>query len=261
MTPEQYEAKRAARIDRLKSAATSAQSQSDNLFETAHKMAECIPMGQPILIGHHSEKRDRNYRQRIHNKMDKAVELGQKADNLAGRAIAAERNTSIFSDDPRADEKIAEKVERLEARQHLMKSFNAALRKNDIAAMTELGFSEAQINRLSQPDWCGRKGYADYELTNNNANIRRLKLRLAEVQKKQNDETTEETIGDVRILDNVDDNRLQIFFPGKPSEAVRDELKHSGFHWARFNGAWQRHRSNSAMFEAKRIVAKFQEAI
>lgn len=36
---------------------------------------------------------------------------------------------------------------------------------------------------ILQPDFCGRVGYADYELTNNNANIRRMKQRLEQLEK------------------------------------------------------------------------------
>jgi hypothetical protein len=36
------------------------------LYDDAHRMADAIPFGQPILDGHHSEGRDRRYRDRIH---------------------------------------------------------------------------------------------------------------------------------------------------------------------------------------------------
>ena len=61
-------------------------------------------------------------------------------------------------------------------------------------------------------------------------------------------------LGD-RLIDNVEDNRLQIFFPEIPSEATRRELKSNGFRWSPSVGAWQRHRSNRATYLAKLMLA------
>ena len=96
-------------------------------------------------------------------------------------------------------------------------------------------------------------------MSNNSANIRRMKDRLAGIEKRRDMDTTEITVGDVRIVDNVELNRLQMFFPGKPSDEVRHELKHSGFRWSPREGAWQRHRSNWAIREAKDITRKIKE--
>lgn len=47
------------------------------------------PQGQPILIGHYSEGRDRRYRDRIQNKFEKGVEESKKAEYFEQRAAAA----------------------------------------------------------------------------------------------------------------------------------------------------------------------------
>ena len=39
---------------------------------------------------------------------------------------------------------------------------------------------------------------------------------------------------------NREDNRLQVFFDGKPDADTRAELKSNGFRWAPSVGAWQR---------------------
>ena len=71
----------------------------------------------------------------------------------------------------------------------------------------------------------------------------------------RSDETTEERFTNgVCLVDNVEANRLQIFFPEIPSEEIRRELKRNGFHWSPTGGAWQRHRSNRAMYLAKLIL-------
>lgn len=254
MTPEEYEAKRQARYERLLAAAEKAEAERDALWKQARQMASIIPMGQPILVGHYSEQRDRNYRERINRKDSKGYALHLKAARLRERAEASKKNRAIFSDDPQASEKIEAKIERLEQRQAMMKAANKLFRANDVEGLLNMGFSEGQIAGLMKPDFCGRIGFPDYLLTNNNANIRRLKKRLEELAQKAQDVTSEKAFGDIRIVDNVEANRLQIFFPDKPSEAVRSQLKSYGFRWAPSEGCWQAYRSVHSQFFAEKIV-------
>lgn len=251
-----FERRRIARVERLKAAAERARKEAQARYDTADKMASVIPFGQPILVGHYSEQRDRNYRERIHTNMRKGSELRAKANDLDQRAEAAARNRAIFSDDPNAAEKIDAKIARLQARQELMKAANKCVRKEDREGLAELGFNEIQIVKLFETDFCGRLGFPDYALTNNGANIRRLKQRLETIEAHADDETSEIEIGSVTIEDNVEDNRLRIFFPGKPDSQVRAALKSHGFRWAPSVGAWQRNRSNQAIYWARQIVTE-----
>lgn len=254
MTPEEYDAKRKARYLRLLTAAERAEREGDAYYKESDRMASVIPMGQPILVGHYSEGRDRRYRERIHQKMRKGYELHQKATHLRRRAEAAQRNAAIFSDDPQASEKLEAKIQRLEARQEMMKKANKLVRKNDREGLADMGFSEPTIDRLFLPDYIGRVGFPDYLIRNNGANIRRLKERLTHIEAHANDETSEKVFGDIRIVDNPEANRVQIFFPDKPSDEVRAKLKSHGFRWTPSAGCWQAHRSNGALYWAERIV-------
>ena len=257
MNREEYQAKKQARIDRLRKAADKAEQESQTRFDTADKMASAIPFGQPILVGHHSEAKDRRYRDRIHTNMRKGIDAKDKAADLRSRADAAESNRAIFSDDPDASEKLEAKLARLEKRQEIMKAANRLVRKSDKDGLSEMGFSDARIDQLLTPDFAGRIGFPSYLLKNNNANIRRIKKRVAHIAAHADDQTSEVQIGPVRIVDNVNNNRLQIFFPGKPSTEVRTSLKQSGFRWTPSIGAWQRHRSNQASYKARCIVEQF----
>jgi len=72
--------------------------------------------------------------------------------------------------------------------------------------------------------------------------MRRIKERIAHLEKLEHAETAEENLPqDVKLVVNVEANRLQILFPGKPDEKIRSELKGRGFRWAPSEGAWQRH--------------------
>ena len=242
-----FERRRQEKADRMRELAEKNRRKAEGLYDTARQMGEAIPFGQPILIGHHSEGRDRRYRAKIGAKYEKADEAQKKATYYAGRAAAIEDNKSIFSDDPQAGEKLTERIAILEKRRDLMRAANKCVRKKDLEGLMDLGFNERRATELmTVPDFCGRIGFADYELSNLGANIRRLKQRAQIVEARSKEETSEKELCGVRIVENCEDNRLQLFFPGKPSEKVRDHLKAMGFKWSHYNGAWQRHRSSSA---------------
>ncbi len=259
LTKEQWEAKRQARYERLVAAAERAEQESKSAYKQSDQMASMIPLGQPILVGHHSEKADRRYRERIHQKMRKGWDLHKKSERLAARAKAVADNRAIFTDDPTATEQIEAKIAKLEKRQEIMKAVNKLIRKGDRPdireALVKMGFTETQVSKLFIPDWVGRIGFPSYKITNNGANIRNLKERLIHVAKVHDQSgETETLVGDIRIVINRDINRLQIFFPGKPASIIRDQLKSHGFHWSPSEGAWQRMMSSDADYWAKQIV-------
>ena len=142
-----------------------------------------IPLGQPILVGHHSEKRHRSHLKRIDQHFAEAQEHHDKAEYFRRRAAAAESNRAIFSDDPDATEKLVDKIERLKKRQGVMKRANQLIRKADRDGLADLGFSDETIAKLFNADFTGRVGFPNYALTNNSANIRRLEKRLADSPK------------------------------------------------------------------------------
>lgn len=254
MTPEEYKAKRLAKQERLEARAEKRRADAATLWEQAHKMGEAIPFGQPILVGHHSERADRNRRERIWNKQSKSVQLSREADTLERRAKASAANTAIFSDDPNAAEKLEDKITRLEQRQERMKATNKLVRKNDREGLLDLGYSEQAIDALFKPDFAGRTGYPDYLLTNNSAEIRRLKQRLQQIQAHRADQTSEREINGVRIVDNVEENRLQMFFPTKPAAHIRALLKSHGFRLSPSQGCWQARRGPNAQYWSDQIA-------
>lgn len=61
-------------------------------------------------------------------------------------------------------------------------------------------------------------------------------------------------LGDLRILENAEDMRLQLFFSGKPEAEIIQILKKNGFKWAPSVGAWQRLLNNNALYALKHFV-------
>lgn len=167
----------------------------------------------------------------------------------------------ISSDDPNALDKLRDKLNRLVKHQELMKAANAAIRMKDKekgdAKLAELGYTPEEINELRMPDFCGRIGYPSYELSNNNANIKRVKERILELEKRQSSPAPEGwTFDGGEVVMNTDENRLQIIFDGKPDEEIRGKLKSNGFRWAPSQGAWQRQLTDNAIYACQRLFPR-----
>lgn len=163
----------------------------------------------------------------------------------------------ISSDDPQAVEKLEAKLATMEKHQEMMKAANAAIRMKDPAKgdakLAELGYTPEDIAKLRAPDFCGRIGYPAYELQNNNANIRRIRGRIAELKKRTENTPEGWEFDGGRVVVNTAENRLQIIFDGKPDADIRTELKGEGFRWAPSQGAWQRQLTDNAMRAARRL--------
>lgn len=102
--------------------------------------------------------------------------------------------------------------------------------------------------------------FAPYQLTNNNANLKRMRARLKELESKEEQRAgggnkTFEYQG-LQLVQNFDEDRLQLIFHDKPEDAARRELKSHGFKWSpRFN-AWQRKLTNNAMYSVRLLASK-----
>ena len=163
----------------------------------------------------------------------------------------------ISSDDPQAVEKLRAKLDALEKDQQTMKAANAAIRMKDTAKgdakLAAMGYTPEQIAELRKPDFCGRIGFPSYALSNNNANIHRVRERIAELEKKNDLATDGWEVDGGKVVMNSDLNRIQIIFDDRPNEEVRTELKRHGFRWAPSQGAWQRQLTDNAVRAARRI--------
>lgn len=145
-------------------------------------------------------------------------------------AESVENNNVVSSDDPDAVRKLKEKLQDLEARRQNIKDYNKLARKE------------------------GKEQAPAYVLQNLGGNIQRVKERIKALEARHGQESTEERAGDVRIISNVEANRVQIFFPDIPDQDTRSNLKRNGFRWSRRNGCWQRHLNNHAVWVAKNII-------
>ena len=212
---EAYEEKQDRKLERYQELASKNKEESQTAYERSNSAVAGIPMGQPILVGHHSERSHRAALKRCHSAMDKSIELNNKAEHYEDKANGIINNNAISSDDPRATIKLKEKLKKLEEQRVKIKEFNKKERKE------------------------GRSSADAYILSNLGQNIRSVKERIKHLEKLSKIEDKEEEINGIKLKINKDDNRVQLFFPGKPNEEIRTKLKQNGFHWSPYNGCWQ----------------------
>jgi hypothetical protein len=80
------------RADRFSDYSEHRAAEADSACSAARSIADGIPFGQPILVGHHSERRARKDAERIENGMRRAVNLWDKSQYWRDRAAGALRH-------------------------------------------------------------------------------------------------------------------------------------------------------------------------
>ncbi|MEO8874154.1 MAG: DUF3560 domain-containing protein [Polyangiaceae bacterium] len=224
-TSNAYESKKAARLERMRERADRLKRESAGRLESARRIADHIPMGQPILIGHHSEKRHRRDIARIHSGHEKAAELAKAAEALERRADRSERVNAISSDDPDAIEKLRSKLASIDNDRARMAEANRAVRSaNPRAALAAIGFSESLIEKALTPDSMGHIGFPPYALRNAAAEASRLRERIKLLEQRATKPTPPTLYGyGVRIEEA--ENRVRVMFDAKPDEATRGSFR------------------------------------
>ena len=114
--------------------------------------------------------------------------------------------------------------------------------------------SWARLSRLRQTMIFKKmNSQLSWALSNNNAEIRRVKERIAALTRQRELGYAGWEFAGGRVEANTADNRLQIFFEEKPDEETRSTLKSNGFRWAPSAGAWQRQLNDNAIYAAGRV--------
>ena len=227
--------------------AVSRDAKSEAAFRRFRSIGDGIPMGQPILVGHHSEKHHRRDIARMDSALQAASESSKMADLHRSKAagLEAQLDGSIFSDDPDAVEAITARIAELEATREHMKLVNAAYKKAPgadpaarLAAMVRTGtLTEAEAMKIARfwalcPYHAG-KCHPSYELSNLGGNIGRLRKRLVDVAARAERMEKAETAG---VLIEGTGEYVRVTFPEKPSRDVLNALREAGYRWG--GGSW-----------------------
>lgn len=214
-----YQERKQKRIEHYKERSEKNGQEAKERYDKGSKIIEAIN-GQPLLIGHHSERRHRADLKRIDNNFRKANELQEKSDYYEQKAEAAKNNNAISSDDPEAIQKLERQLKALEK-----------LRED--TKKTE---------------------HTTYELNYISADIRRIKARIEEIKELEQLDFKNIKLKNGTIIHNKEQNRIQILFDEIPSEVIRGRLKASGFKWARSQGAWQRMFNKKTIYEVNWLI-------
>jgi len=215
-----YEERKNRRIERYKELSIKAKERSKYYQEAnASKIAQVNP-GQPIIIGHRSEKKYRKLVSDANNYMRKSIKFDDKSNYYTDKVRAVENNNYIYGDDPNAINKLKEKLERLQQKREEIKA----------------------------------REHQQYELTNIGANIRETKKRIERLERLENLEFPDINFVNGKAIHNKKINRIQLIFDEIPNPNIRKELKHCGFHWSRQEKAWQREFNYNGIRATKKIM-------
>lgn len=172
-------------------------------------------------------------------------------------------NKTIYSNDALAIEKLQHKLSDLEESHARMKAQNAYYRKHGtMKGFEEMTDEEAEEmdNRIKSSMW-NNQPYPPYFLTSNNAEMKRIKARIAEITKLKEEaakplEDKYPAVDGVEVVENAEAMRVQLIFDDKPDDETRALLKSYGFRWSPSYGAWQRQLTANGISAAKSVLNK-----
>lgn len=230
------------KLEKRQEWAVKASGRSDAAYAASTRIADGIPLGQPILIGHHSEKRARRDQARIHSAMSRSVEQQKLAAHHVSKAagLEAQLESHIFSDDEDAIERLEQKIAELEALCDKLTAANRAWRKGgrqELETQFGVALAAAAAKVMGQ-------GYSwirsPFNLTSDRAEIRRCRARIEHIRKMRARTEEAESAGGVVVRGN--DNWCIVTFADKPDRMILGELKRAGFRWG--SGSWHGLREN-----------------
>lgn len=197
---------------------------------------------------------------------DKNMENFRKADHYLDMLKRA-HTLAVKSDDPEVLDFLRANLAGLEEAHALMVSANAYYRKNKTLEGFE-GIPADTMAWITRPGVYlpgGRNGdgsplafygkpFPTYELTNSNANIKRVKQRIETLEAVKASKPIEEEHDGYTYRENAEAMRVQLRFDGKPDDETRALLKRNGFRWAPSLGVWQRQLNDNGKYAAHRVM-------
>lgn len=148
-----YAEKRAAK---LLSYASNAEKKANQYYEASNKDKDFLVLGEPIKIGHHSEKRHRKIIEQAHNNFGKYVELSDKAEKYEDRAAYwEEKAKNITLANPESLEYFEFKLNEAKAKHEGLKS--GLIPKSHSFSLT---YAKKDVNELEKKLITARKLWA-----------------------------------------------------------------------------------------------------
>lgn len=227
--------------------AASRQQKAEAASNRASNISERFAFGQPILVGHHSQRAAENDQKRMHNAMTSSVQNADMAEHHASKAGGLQDmlDKSIFSDDEDAVERIEERIATLEHEQGQCVAINKICRNKKTTEEEKIAILKDQFPKLKDetidgmlhPQYSFEKpGFPSYVLTNRNGNLNRLRKRLEEVKCRKQREDDAANAENGCVVKKYGNDYCDIVFAEKPERDIINALKANGFHWS--GGRW-----------------------
>jgi hypothetical protein len=213
-------------------------------FKAAHTLGEMIPFGQPILVGHHSEKRARAHAKKIETSMVAGVESERMVVRHERKAatIDSRLKRTIFSDDTDAAENLKKRIadrERVVVRMKFVNKAHATFLKT--GSLPE-GVSESESEKIRnyKPSYTWEPHpFPPYAVTNLRNQIAADRKRLAMVQQMATRSAAAKEASEGVLIEGGE--FVRVTFAEKPPREILDELKAAGFRWS--GGGWNGYRA------------------
>jgi hypothetical protein len=228
------------KLEKRREWAGKAEDRSASAYAGAHRIADGIPFGQPILVGHHSEKHARRDADRIYRGMEKGHDEHKLADHhrSAAAGLAQALDKSIFSDDDDATSALTARIAEREAEREQMKQVNKLYRKGDAAGLAALGLSlDTLREKVAAVGYsCVTAPYAAYELQNIGGRFKADRDRLAQLTREREAHTKAEDAGGMLITRYPEHDVCSVRFAEKPARDILDDLRGANYRFT--GGAW-----------------------
>lgn len=172
-------------MERLRGWAEKREQKAEQSFNGAFDLVSGIAPGQPILVGHHSEKAHRSRLAKHDDRMRQGFEHREKSEQMRERAgnIAEQLDRSIYSDDPDAIEQLERRIAELESEREGIKAYNASVRRGE----ADIYLAPVRLRGDIGGCYMANDGtFPAYVMSNLGGNINRNRKRLAVLKRKQN---------------------------------------------------------------------------
>jgi len=166
-------------------------------------------------------------------------------------------NNAISASDPQAIAKLTEKLGACKEQQEYMKGVNAYFRKHGTCMgypdMLQSKAAELDVRVQNAYSW-EKQPYPSWTLSNNNAEIKRLEKRIAEISRNQEVGFGGWEFNGGHTEANTELNRLQVFFDAERTDKdTHNAMRHAGFVYSHKNGAYQRQLNANAIYAANHL--------
>ena len=210
--------------------------------------------GSQLRKNEAKQKREYEINKELIDYIEKAE---KKLNEVARNPDQFYKDQAIKSTDKNAIEKLNQKIEQLEAEKDFIKRSEKACKEyqktKDFSVFEKYNIPQKeakeyveQIERHGLPLIKG--------ISSISAEIRRVKERIALLEKSKASEDENFDIENGRILVNKEAQRVQIFFDNIPDANTRDALKKRAFKWAPSAKAWQRTLTGNAIDAVKYLI-------